>query len=141
MAQHIRFYAMPDLVSSKMGGKVIMVSSLDEEHPGDNIIDGREDSYWISTGLYPQEILLALSQRSPVSNVRILGTHVKGLRLEGCCEDDPVNFQTLAEGDLEDNPGRLQVKDMPCSGEVAYLKIMILSGYHDFCTLHRVVVE
>lgn len=72
---------MPDLVAKKVGGKVLMVSSLDENHPGDNMIDGREDSYWISTGLYPQEILLQLSQRSQVSNVKISATNVRGIRI------------------------------------------------------------
>ena len=73
--------SMPDLVAQKVGGKVLMVSSLDENHPGDNMIDGREDSYWISTGLYPQEILLQLSQRSQVSNVKISATNVRGIRI------------------------------------------------------------
>ena len=73
--------SMPDLVAKKVGGKVLMVSSLDENHPGDNMIDGREDSYWISTGLYPQEILLQLSQRSQVSNVKISATNVRGIRI------------------------------------------------------------
>ena len=72
---------MPDLVAKKVGGKVLMVSSLDENHPGDHMIDGREDSYWISTGLYPQEILLQLSQRSQVSNVKICATNVRGIRI------------------------------------------------------------
>ena len=62
--------------------------------------------------------------------------------LEGCAEEDPVNFQTMAEDELEEVPGRLQVKDIPCPNhETAYIKIMILSGYHDFCTVHRVIVE
>ena len=73
-------YPMPDLVSKKVGGKVLMVSSLDENHPGDNMIDGREESYWISTGLYPQEILLQLSQRAQVSNVKVCATNVRGIR-------------------------------------------------------------
>mmetsp|Transcript_74017 Transcript_74017/g.122160 ORF Transcript_74017/g.122160 Transcript_74017/m.122160 type:complete len:134 (-) Transcript_74017:135-536(-) len=133
---------MPDLVAKKVGGKVLMVSSLDENHPGDHMIDGREDSYWISTGLYPQEILLQLSQRSQVSNVKICATNVRGIRIEGCAEEDPVNFHPLAEDALEEVPQRLQVKDIPCQGnEMAYIKIMILSGYHDFCTVHRVIVE
>lgn len=71
---------MPDLVAKKVGGKVVMVSSLDEQHPGDNMIDGREDSYWISTGLYPQEILLQLGQRAAVSSVKISTTNVRGIR-------------------------------------------------------------
>lgn len=53
-----------------------------------------------------------------------------------------MNFQTLAEDELEEVPGRMQVRDIPCpTGEMAYIKIMILSGYHDFCTVHRVIVE
>ncbi|CAE7704474.1 IFT25 [Symbiodinium pilosum] len=120
-----------------------MVSSLDEGHPGDNIIDGREDTYWISTGLYPQEILLAMSERSMVSTVKIVTSNVRGLRIESCAEDDPVNFKTLAEDELEELSGRLQVKEIPCQGvePAAYIKVMVLSGYHDFCTVHRVIVE
>ncbi|CAJ1338708.1 unnamed protein product [Effrenium voratum] len=134
---------MPDLVSRKVGGKVVMVSSLDDNNPADNIIDGREDTYWISTGLYPQEVLLALNQRSMVSSVKISSTSIKGIRIESCAEDDPVNFKTLAEEEMEDSSGRLQIREMPCQGvePVAYIKLVILSGWHDFCTVHRAVVE
>eukprot|EP00933_Yihiella_yeosuensis_P027579 TRINITY_DN21485_c0_g3_i1.p1 TRINITY_DN21485_c0_g3~~TRINITY_DN21485_c0_g3_i1.p1 ORF type:complete len:135 (-),score=35.19 TRINITY_DN21485_c0_g3_i1:92-496(-) len=134
---------MADLVSKKVGGKVLMVSSLDEGHPADNIIDGSDASYWISTGLYPQEILLQLAQPAPVSSVKIQTTNVKSVRIESCAEDKPVNFTTLAEGDLDESHGRLQQKELPChAGEpAAYVKVMILSGWHDFCSVHRVIVQ
>eukprot|EP00931_Biecheleriopsis_adriatica_P122602 TRINITY_DN97606_c0_g1_i1.p1 TRINITY_DN97606_c0_g1~~TRINITY_DN97606_c0_g1_i1.p1 ORF type:complete len:138 (+),score=27.68 TRINITY_DN97606_c0_g1_i1:59-472(+) len=137
---------MPDLVSKKGGGKVLMVSSLDLGHPASNIIDGSEGSYWISTGLYPQEILLELSQPSLVSSVKISSTNIKSLRIESCAEDKPVNFKfkVLAEGDLEESSGRLQLKEFACqaTSEIAtYVKILILSGWHDFCSVHKVVVE
>ncbi|CAL1137583.1 unnamed protein product [Cladocopium goreaui] len=119
---------MPDLVAKKVGGKVLMVSSLDENHPGDNMIDGREDSYWISTGLYPQEILLQLSQRSQVSNVKISATNVRGIRIEGCAEEDPVNFHPLAEDALEEVPQRLQ--DLRPLLEQTELKMSIVLQDH-----------
>eukprot|EP00441_Pelagodinium_beii_P047300 CAMPEP_0197621972 /NCGR_PEP_ID=MMETSP1338-20131121/2381_1 /TAXON_ID=43686 ORGANISM="Pelagodinium beii, Strain RCC1491" /NCGR_SAMPLE_ID=MMETSP1338 /ASSEMBLY_ACC=CAM_ASM_000754 /LENGTH=135 /DNA_ID=CAMNT_0043191563 /DNA_START=48 /DNA_END=455 /DNA_ORIENTATION=+ len=135
---------MPDLVSKKNGGKVLMISSLDQGHPGDNIIDGNDSSYWISTGLYPQEILLQLSNPAPVNNVKISTTNVKTVRIESCAEENPVNFKTLAEGDLEESSGRLQLKELPCYGSsepAAYVKVMILSGWSDFCSVHKVQVE
>mmetsp|Transcript_51654 Transcript_51654/g.147283 ORF Transcript_51654/g.147283 Transcript_51654/m.147283 type:complete len:122 (+) Transcript_51654:83-448(+) len=121
-----------------------MVSSLDESHPGENMIDGNEHSYWISTGLYPQEILLQLGKPSKVSSVKISTTNVKGVRVESCADDTPVNFKTLAEGTLEEKSGHLQLKELRCSDSsesAAYVKVLILSGWHDFCSIHRVVVE
>ncbi|CAE8586309.1 unnamed protein product, partial [Polarella glacialis] len=105
---------MPDLVSKKTGGKVLMVSSLDENHPSDNIIDGNDASYWMSTGLYPQEILFELSEASHVSNVKIFSTNIKSVRVESCAEDKPVNFKVIAEGELEELQGRVQSKELSC---------------------------
>mmetsp|Transcript_24244 Transcript_24244/g.50400 ORF Transcript_24244/g.50400 Transcript_24244/m.50400 type:complete len:137 (-) Transcript_24244:298-708(-) len=133
-----------DLVSKKEGGRVVMVSSLDESHPGENIIDGNEHSYWISTGLYPQELLLQLSNPSKISSVKISTTNVKSVRVEACAEDTPVNFKCLAEGSLEEKAGRLQLKELRCNDQgepAAYVKVLILAGWHDFCSVHRVVVE
>merc|ERR1719401_2744853 len=120
-----------------------MVSSLDEDHPGENIIDGSQHSYWISTGCYPQEILLQLGRQSQVSTVRLATTNVKNVRVEGCSEDNPVNFHVLAEGDLEERQGSLQLKDFKVhdSNAATYIKVLILSGWHDFCSVHQVMVE
>merc|ERR1719311_571633 len=135
---------MTDLASKRAGGRVIMVSSLDEEHPGDNTIDGNENSYWTSTGLYPQELLLELGSVARISSIKLSTTNVKSVRIEGCSEDDPVNFKTLAEGDMEEKSGRLQLKDLGCRDQEAptrYIKVMILSGWHDFCSVHKIGVE
>lgn len=130
-----------DLLSARAGGKVVMVSSMDEEHPGDNIIDGDDSSYWISTGLYPQEILIELAQPARISNMRLAATSVRSVRVEACAEETPVNFKPVAEGELQDNTGRLQLKDLPCRdhGDVTrFVKLMIMAGWDDFCSVHQV---
>eukprot|EP00747_Dinoflagellata_sp_TGD_P165046 gnl/TRDRNA2_/TRDRNA2_185831_c0_seq1.p1 gnl/TRDRNA2_/TRDRNA2_185831_c0~~gnl/TRDRNA2_/TRDRNA2_185831_c0_seq1.p1 ORF type:complete len:140 (-),score=33.01 gnl/TRDRNA2_/TRDRNA2_185831_c0_seq1:62-481(-) len=137
---------MPDLASKKSGGKVLMVSSEDDEHSGDNVIDGNDNSYWISTGLYPQELLLQLSAPASVSNLKLSSTYVRAVRIEGCCEDSPVNFKTIAEGDMDKKAadGRLQIKDFPLKsleGPVSFVKVQLLSGWHDFCSVHKIQVD
>jgi heat shock protein beta-11 len=134
---------MLDAASLKSGGKVLMVSSLDEEHPGENVLDGNDQTYWISTGLYPQEILVQLCSPAIVTSLMIASTHVRQLRIEGCHEDMPINFQLLADGDLVDKNGDIQVKELPCHEDkpLRYIRMMILSGWHDFCSVHRLQVK
>eukprot|EP00928_Gymnodinium_smaydae_P017055 TRINITY_DN1649_c0_g1_i1.p2 TRINITY_DN1649_c0_g1~~TRINITY_DN1649_c0_g1_i1.p2 ORF type:complete len:137 (-),score=31.23 TRINITY_DN1649_c0_g1_i1:172-582(-) len=133
-----------DLVSKKAGGKVLMVSSRDDRHPGDNVIDPNENTFWISTGLYPQEILMQLGTPSQINKVKLTTTNVKSVRVEACSEETPVNFKQIAEGIFEEKAGRIQVQDLSCHGQdapIGFVKVTIVDGYHDFCSVHRVHVE
>jgi len=123
---------------------VLMVSSLDEDHPGENVIDGSDRSYWISTGLYPQEILLKLSVPAWVSFVTLSSTNVKQVLVEGCHEPSWENFQTLGEGIVDNTHGQLQHQVLAIKQQqkpVKYVRLSIISGWHDFCSVHRLQLE
>eukprot|EP00929_Paragymnodinium_shiwhaense_P019729 TRINITY_DN13351_c0_g1_i1.p2 TRINITY_DN13351_c0_g1~~TRINITY_DN13351_c0_g1_i1.p2 ORF type:complete len:237 (-),score=52.16 TRINITY_DN13351_c0_g1_i1:67-777(-) len=136
---------MPDVAAADAGGQVVMVTSLDCNHPAENMLDGSSGSYWISTGLYPQEILIGLGKPVRVSEVTLHSTSVRSLRIEGCQEDKPVNFTTLAEAELEDSQGVLQTRQLHCPGEQRapqeFIRLVLLSGWHDFCSVHRLSVD
>jgi len=132
-----------DPASKEAGGQVLLVSSLDGAHPGENVIDGSDRTYWLSTGLYPQEILLELGRPSRVAGVRLASTNVRGLRIEGCSELAAARFETLATVELEAAAGQLQRKELACKQQATptrFVKTMILSGWHDFCSVHQIVV-
>lgn len=135
---------MLDAASRRSGARMLMVSSLDEDHPGDNAIDGNDRTYWMSTGLYPQELLVELCFPAWVSSMCVSSTHVRQLRIEGCHEEQPVNFQLLIDGDLGDLRGEMQVQELACPAQdrpIRYIRMMILSGWHDFCSVHRLQVK
>jgi len=127
------------------GGKVLMATSLDEQHPPHNVIDGGDLTYWISTGLYPQEILLELGHPANVSDVWLSTTNVRRVCIEGCGEESAISFQTLAAAELSaSEPSRLQLQQLRCEGQnvpTRFVKAKILSGWDDFCTVHRIVVH
>uniref|UniRef100_A0A7S1FEU6 F5/8 type C domain-containing protein n=1 Tax=Noctiluca scintillans TaxID=2966 RepID=A0A7S1FEU6_NOCSC len=120
--------------------KVLMVSSLDESHPAEHILSNNDAAFWISTGLYPQEILLE-RPLSKVSSVKFTTTNVRNVRVEGCAEETPVNFKLLVEGEFDSKGGRLQLKELKCSDHAKFIKVVILSGWHDFCTVHKISIE
>ncbi|CAE8669448.1 unnamed protein product, partial [Polarella glacialis] len=101
-----------DHLSSATGGRVLMASSVDGDHPPDNVIDGDEATYWISTGLYPQEILFELGKPATVSGIWLSTTNVRMVRIEGCVEESAVTFETLASGEMAapSEAGRLQLQ-------------------------------
>jgi len=132
-----------DVASREAGGRIFMVSSLDDAHPADNVIDGNEQTYWLSTGLYPQEIILELGRPSRVAGVQLLATNVRTFRVEGCSEQPALSFEPLATGELEACAGLLQRQELRCIEQALptlFLRAKILSGWHDFCSVHRIVV-
>eukprot|EP00927_Polykrikos_kofoidii_P039860 TRINITY_DN34167_c0_g1_i1.p2 TRINITY_DN34167_c0_g1~~TRINITY_DN34167_c0_g1_i1.p2 ORF type:complete len:343 (+),score=73.86 TRINITY_DN34167_c0_g1_i1:213-1241(+) len=120
---------------------VYMVSSLDPSHPADNILDEKDETYWISTGLYPQEIILRVLNPSFISSVRFVCTKVRRIRIEGCRERTPVNFNFLAEREFADSPSGQELQREVLQwheqvGSILYIRVQILSGWHEFCSVH-----
>lgn len=136
-----------------------MVSSLDPDKPAEHAIDGQDGTFWLSTGLYPQDLIAELAQPGTLAMVRLVSAHVKRLRIEGCPQGPPRDFTVLAERDLEETSGCLQVQEIPCclpsggSGSssargprggaraqllrLQYVRLVVESGWRDFCAVHR----
>ncbi|XP_077850244.1 intraflagellar transport protein 25 homolog isoform X4 [Macaca mulatta] len=47
-----------DLCLSSEGSEVILATSSDEKHPPENIIDGNPETFWTTTGMFPQEFII-----------------------------------------------------------------------------------
>ena len=61
-----------DLATEVAGASVIMATCGDERHPPENIIEPKDSSFWVTTGLYPQEFVIKLGSTSQVNKVRTL---------------------------------------------------------------------
>lgn len=129
---------MMELAGAAYGDRVCMVSSLDPEHSVENIIDGNHGTFWISTGLFPQEIILELVEPTLLSSIKIASTHVRKIRIEGCHEMQPHSFAVVAESEFKNMNGCLQVNDLPCSSALLkFVRVVFVSGWSDFCTCHN----
>eukprot|EP00928_Gymnodinium_smaydae_P090138 TRINITY_DN73984_c0_g1_i1.p1 TRINITY_DN73984_c0_g1~~TRINITY_DN73984_c0_g1_i1.p1 ORF type:complete len:300 (+),score=72.08 TRINITY_DN73984_c0_g1_i1:92-991(+) len=143
---------MPDLASLSAGGRVSFASSRDPEHPEAFVLDGRDDTFWMSTGLYPQALVVKLgSVAEKLSVVRLTSTNIRNLRVESCGREQPVDFSKVVETELEDSEGRLQLRELRCDcssdderptapAPIRFLRLVVASGWHDFCSVHRVQV-
>ncbi|KAM5249143.1 intraflagellar transport protein 25 homolog isoform 2-T2 [Ctenodactylus gundi] len=108
-----------DLCLSSEGAEVILATSSDEKHPPENIIDGNPETFWTTTGMFPQEFIICFHK------------HVKIEKLV---------IQSYL--DLVHTEGQLQNEEIVAhDGSATHLRLIILSAFDHFASVHSVSAE
>mmetsp|Transcript_6229 Transcript_6229/g.19255 ORF Transcript_6229/g.19255 Transcript_6229/m.19255 type:complete len:127 (-) Transcript_6229:557-937(-) len=68
---------MKDFARQENGAVVVMTSCEDDAFPADNVLDGKESSFWITTGMFPQEFVISLAKPVQVSQIVVLSLNGK----------------------------------------------------------------
>ena len=123
--------------------EIIFLSSYDEKHPPENILNPSKDKYFTSTGMFPQEICIQFETVKSVKSVTIVSYGIKKVSIQTCENDSVVNFKTQAEQNYIPNERGLQkIKlNLVKNPNVKVLKIEVLEGYEDFFSIHNVDIQ
>uniref|UniRef100_A0A673L1S4 Intraflagellar transport protein 25 homolog n=1 Tax=Sinocyclocheilus rhinocerous TaxID=307959 RepID=A0A673L1S4_9TELE len=150
---------MLDAALSSYGAQVVLATSSDENHPPENIIDGKTETFWISTGMFPQEFIIRFPDNMKIFTVSIHSYNIKRLRIEKGTSDDAEKFEAVADTEFEHTESSLQANDIsirhlkPRSHcfpffslqvnvlNTTHLRFLILSGYDHFVSVHKVSVQ
>ncbi|GLD94408.1 hypothetical protein PINS_up003019 [Pythium insidiosum] len=131
-----------DLTLDEEGAQVTVATSFDPNHPPKNILDGDQSTKWVTTGSFPQEVIVQLATMASVSRVKTWSTNVKEVAVEVCSGPTPVKWERLFETKIPESDGGLQItSESVRPGDAVFIKFKILSGWNDFVALHRVSVE
>eukprot|EP00741_Cyanophora_paradoxa_P006326 tig00000980_g6133.t1 len=133
---------MADLALESSGAQVIFATSYDERHPPECIIDGNENSFYLTTGYFPQEFIIAFGAPVQVFKIKTVTANVKRILIERCEGEKPVTFEKVMECDYSDKGGGRQSETHQIQRTTArFLKFVILSGYDEFCAIYSTKVE
>jgi hypothetical protein len=61
---------MNNFALGENGAEVMMATANDDNFPSENMLDGKEDTFWTTTGLFPHEVVIKLAKRESISKVR-----------------------------------------------------------------------
>ncbi|XP_072520917.1 intraflagellar transport protein 25 homolog [Salminus brasiliensis] len=127
---------------SSFGAQVVLATSSDENHPPENILDGKTETFWMSTGMFPQEFIIRFPDNMKVSLISVHSFNVKRLRIEKNTLEEADKFEVMAEKELDQTENSLQTNDISLDGSHAtHLRFLIISGYDHFVSVHKVSVE
>lgn len=73
---------MFDIGLSSAGSTVSFATSSGADHPPENIIDGKSDTYWLTTGMFPQEFVISFASTMNVNSIKIKLHNVRRLAIE-----------------------------------------------------------
>ncbi|XP_053726772.1 intraflagellar transport protein 25 homolog [Synchiropus splendidus] len=133
---------MLDSAMASLGAKVVATTSSDENHPPENIIDGNSKTFWMSTGLFPQEIIIRLAEPTNTSKVTVDSYNVRHLKVETNASQNASNFKFAGEKEFDQTEGHLQSNTITISGTNAtHLRFIITSGYDHFVSVHSVNIQ
>uniref|UniRef100_A0A8C5R651 Intraflagellar transport protein 25 homolog n=1 Tax=Leptobrachium leishanense TaxID=445787 RepID=A0A8C5R651_9ANUR len=130
-----------DLCLSAAGARVILATSSDERHPAEHIMDGNPETFWTTTGMFPQEFIISLSGVFKINKITIHSSLVKNLRIETSISKEPVNFEPCTEKVLIFVYLLIYICFLlpQLSGiQAAHLRFVILSAYDHFVAVYSV---
>ncbi|XP_077747968.1 intraflagellar transport protein 25 homolog isoform X1 [Canis aureus] len=86
-----------DLCLSSEGAEVILATSSDEKHPPENMIDGNPETFWTTTGMFPQEFIICFHKHVRIERLIIQSYFVRTLKIEKSTSKEPVDFEPWIE--------------------------------------------
>ncbi|KAM9542383.1 intraflagellar transport protein 25 homolog isoform 1-T3 [Guaruba guarouba] len=131
-----------DWCLSSAGAALVLATSSDEQHPAESVVDGSSETFWTTTGMFPQEFIVGFPKCVKISKVAIQSYLVRTLRIERSLSEDPVGFEECIEKDLEHTEGQLQKEEFSLPEfQATYLRFIIKSAFDHFVSVHRVIAE
>ncbi|XP_033636930.1 intraflagellar transport protein 25 homolog [Asterias rubens] len=133
---------MFDVALSEAGAKVVLTSSSDENYPPENMLDGKPETFWISTGMFPQEFILSFPGLMNIKTIRLFCFHVRGLSIHRSILQDPQDFEVMDERELTPSDASLQMEEFKFDSTTArHMKFVIKSGFDHFVSVHKLHVD
>lgn len=129
----------------------ILSTSYDDRCPPEGAFDSNSKKFFATTGMFPQEVLVAFPDYPNgvnLARVLLISTGIKKLKIMRCAEHVAANFEALVECDISApaREGELQREQFAVSKGAAgsgirFVKFVIEGAYAPFVTLRSVVFE
>ncbi|KAL3868808.1 hypothetical protein ACJMK2_041567 [Sinanodonta woodiana] len=134
---------MFDVASKSAGAQIVLATSCDDRYPPENIIDGSDETFWPTTGLFPQEFVLTFSSMMDVKRINLTCYNVKRIIFEKSQAPEPLKFESLTERVLEKTDRTLQREEFSVPGgtQMLHLRVLIESGHDHFVSVHKLSVD
>ena len=97
-----------ELASDAMGATVTSASSCDMQHPPSAIIDGNSSTFWLTTGSFPQEIVLQLGESSSIRSVELISIGIRNIELYKCEGPQANSWEKISSSEADDADGDIQ---------------------------------
>ncbi|KAM4022628.1 intraflagellar transport protein 25 homolog [Anomaloglossus baeobatrachus] len=131
-----------NLCLSSAGAHVSLATSSDERHSAESIIDGNPETFWTTTGMFPQEFIISMNGLQKIGKITLESSLIRSLKIYTSSSKEATNFEPCMERELEHVEGQFQTEEITLPGvQAVHLRFVILSGYDHFVSVRSVSAE
>lgn len=127
---------MQNLALESTGAQVVTASSWDPRHPPDSILDGTEATFWTSTGMFPQELVITFDSVVQLSSVSTKTFNVKEMKLLRSVAQFPTDFNEICTSEISHADKAVDHEHKISDTAVRHLKIILTKGFDDFTAMY-----
>lgn len=134
---------MTELANEFSGASVLSASSFDLKHPPSSVIDGEYNTFWLTTGAFPQEIVIQLGEPSIIKGVELGKYHIiliilvnfalvscgiRNVQLSKCEGAQANTWENIAEEESQESDSEIQKISIQAPPRITaqYLRIKVL---------------
>ncbi|XP_033126185.1 intraflagellar transport protein 25 homolog [Anneissia japonica] len=133
---------MFDVALMDAGAQVVLATSSDENHPPENMLDGSLETFYTTTGMFPQEFIISFQSLMNINKIKLHSYQVNEVSVSRSVQNDKTDFETLADKAFTKTEGSLQNEEFSFEATTAHhLKFVIKSGHDLFTSIYRVHVD
>ncbi|KAL5967114.1 hypothetical protein TSMEX_005178 [Taenia solium] len=122
-------------------GRVISATSNDERFPAKNVLNIKDNNFWLTTGIFPQCLIISLDSKMVLNSLKLVSACVRSFVVE-TASDDTTNYQTTVEMNVDIGENQVQITKCPLNGALCKrIKLTILSAYDHFVAVYKVIFE
>jgi hypothetical protein len=118
---------MTELANEFSGASILSSSSFDMKHPPSSVIDGEYNTFWLTTGFFPQEIVIQLGEPSVIKGVDLVSCGIRKVELAKCEGPQANVWEVIA--DTESNEGENEIQKItlqaPPRVTAQYLRVKV----------------
>ena len=119
-------------------------TSVSNEHPPSRIADGSMNTFWTSTGLYPQELSIALDTTAIIKKVEIISMGIKSVEISKSEIANATNWERISSrcdaDDADGNIQRLSPEIIIPDAKASYVRVRIMSGWSDIVSVFKISI-
>jgi heat shock protein beta-11 len=121
---------------------LVYATSLDSAHPPSNAIDPDEASFWITTGLFPQEIAFNFPDATQIIKITTVTGKVRGISIFAAGDAELTNWIEIDTFNLPAQPIKQQETHQLSLKSATYgLKVVINQAWGPFAAIYLIKVE
>lgn len=122
--------------------ELFYATALDSEHPPTNIVDNDETTFWMTTGLFPQEAVLQFKHPAQITRITTVTGKVKNMIVYAANDSALTDWVEIDVTNLPGQPIKQCETHQLNSQRTSYgIKIVITKGWGQFAAIYLVKVE